>query len=240
MERLGQVQSGAVSKSFSRLGLCFVLALTALAIGAIVWHWDSIVASQGTLLVHLRAGGVVGPLWCVLAQALQVVIFIIPGEATQIAAGYVFGAWKGFLYAALGTFLGSVFNFHVGRMAGRSILRRFLSVDTCDKVDRALNSKRGKAALFILFLLPGTPKDAMCYALGLSTMSMSEFVVLTSLARTPALLASILFGAYASSRNYGSMIVVGVAVALAVAGCYWYERRRSHIRIGAESASGRS
>jgi hypothetical protein len=104
MERLGQVQSGAVSKSFSRLGLCFVLALTALAIGAIVWHWDSIVASQGTLLVHLRAGGVVGPLWCVLAQALQVVIFIIPGEATQIAAGYVFGAWKGFLYAALGRF----------------------------------------------------------------------------------------------------------------------------------------
>jgi uncharacterized membrane protein YdjX (TVP38/TMEM64 family) len=57
------------------------------------------------------------------------------------------------------------------------------------KVDRVLNSKRGKAALFILFLLPGTPKDAMSYALG-STMSMSEFVVLTSLARTPALLAS--------------------------------------------------
>ena len=85
----------------------------------------------------------------------------------------------------------------------------------------ALNSKAGKAALFILFLLPGTPKDAMCYALGLSTMSMSEFVELTSLARTPALLASILFGAYASSR---SMIVVGVAVALAVAGCYWYEQ----------------
>jgi uncharacterized membrane protein YdjX (TVP38/TMEM64 family) len=81
---------------------------------AIVWHWDSIVASQGRLLAHLRAGGVVGPLWCVLARALQVVIFIIPGEATQIAAGYVFGAGKGFLYAALGTFLGSVFNFHVG------------------------------------------------------------------------------------------------------------------------------
>ena len=71
-------------------------------------------------------------------------------------------------------------------------------------------------------------------------MSTSEFVVVTSLARTPALLATILFGAYAWNRNYGSMILVGVAVALAIAGCYWYERRRSHIRIGAESASGRS
>jgi hypothetical protein len=80
MERLKGIQSGAVSKSFSWVGLCFVLALTALATGAIVWHWDSIVARQGTLLAHLRAGGVVGPLWCVLAQALQVVIFIIPGE----------------------------------------------------------------------------------------------------------------------------------------------------------------
>jgi uncharacterized membrane protein YdjX (TVP38/TMEM64 family) len=157
-----------------------------------------------------------------------------------MAAGYVFGAGKGFLYAALGTFLGSVFNFHFGRLAGRSILRRFLSVDTCDKVDRALNSKRGKAALFILFLLPGTPKDAMCYALGLSTMNMSEFVIVTSLARTPALLASILFGAYASSHDYGSMILVGVAVALAIAGCYLYERRRSHVRIGAGNANARS
>jgi uncharacterized membrane protein YdjX (TVP38/TMEM64 family) len=192
------------------------------------------------LLAHLRVGGVVGPLWCVLAQVFQVVICIIPGEATQIAAGYVFGAGKGFLYAAIGTLLGSVFNFHFGRLAGRSILQRFLSVDTCDKVDRALNSKRGKAALFILFLLPGTPKDAMCYALGLSTMSLPEFLVVTSLARTPALLASILFGAYASNRNYGFMILVGVAVALTVAGCYGYERLRSHIRIGAGHASGRS
>ena len=149
MERLGQAQNGAVSKSFSWVGLCFVLVLTALAIGAIVWRWDSIVASQGTLLAHLRAGGVIGPLWCVLTQALQVVIFIIPGEATQIAAGYVFGAWQGFLYAALGTFLGSLFNFHVGRMAGRSILRRFLGVDTCDKVDRALNSKRVEGGTFL-------------------------------------------------------------------------------------------
>ena len=134
-----------------------------------------------------------------------------------------------------------MFNFHFGRLAGRSILRRFLSEDTCDKVDRALNSKRGKAALFILFLLPGTPKDAMCYALGgLSKMKMSEFVIVTSLARTPPLLARILFGAYASSHDYGCMILVGVAVALAIAGAIYTSAAGAMSALGLGNADGRS
>ncbi|MBZ5650443.1 MAG: hypothetical protein LAO18_08175 [Acidobacteriia bacterium] len=64
----------------------------------------------------------------------------------------------------------------------------------------------------------------MCYALGLSRMTVTEFVILTGLARMPALLASILIGAYASNRDYTSMLLVGLAAALAVGGCYLYER----------------
>lgn len=67
----------------------------------------------------------------------------------------------------------------------------------------------------------------MCYALGLSRMTVTEFVILTGLARMPALLASILIGAYASNRDYTSMLLVGLAAALAVGGCYLYERNRA-------------
>lgn len=232
MFRLGRVHGNLDDKSSLRPRLLSAaLVLGGLAVGAIVWQWDSVLArhlpNQSTLVSYLRADGVVGPLSCVLAQFLQVVIFIIPGEVTQLASGYVFGAGWGFLYAAIGILLGSAFNFYFGRVAGRSILRHFLSAVTLDKVARVLNSNKGKVALFVLFLLPGTPKDAMCYALGLSTMSVTEFVIITGLARTPALLASILIGAYASSRDYTSMLLVGVAVVLAVGGCYLYERNRN-------------
>src|SRR5438046_6119311 len=33
-------------------------------------------------------------------------IAAIPGEITSFAAGYVFGAWRGFLYSAIGVTLG--------------------------------------------------------------------------------------------------------------------------------------
>jgi uncharacterized membrane protein YdjX (TVP38/TMEM64 family) len=127
-----------------------------------------------------------------------VVIFAIPGEITQLAAGYVFGVWHGFLYSIVGIMAGSAFNFYFARVVGRPTLKRFMSHSTLEKVDKALNSAKGKSTLFLLFLLPGAPKDALCYGAGFTAIGLLEFVVITGLARTPALLASILFGAHAS------------------------------------------
>jgi uncharacterized membrane protein YdjX (TVP38/TMEM64 family) len=58
-------------------------------------------------------------------------------------------------------------------------------------------------------------------------MSFPEFVVITGLARSPALFASILIGAHASRGDYHSVILVGLIVVVAVAGCYFYERHRN-------------
>jgi len=212
-------------------GLVFATLIAGgLALGAVIWQEDSLVArflsNQNIVASYLRAGGVAGPMWCILIQFLQVVIFVIPGEITQLASGYIFGVGPGFLYAIIGILLGSVFNFYFGRLAGRSTIGYFLSAETIEKVKNALNSNKAKIAVFGLFLLPGTPKDAMCYALGLSAMTVTEFLIITGLARAPALLASVLIGAYASRRNYGLMILVGALVIIAAGICYLYERRR--------------
>jgi uncharacterized membrane protein YdjX (TVP38/TMEM64 family) len=99
-------------------------------------------------------------------------------------------------------------------------------------VDRALNDAKGKSALFLLFLLPGMPKDAMSYGAGLSNMNLVEFVVVTGLARSPALFVSILLGSQAYRHDYRAMVITGVVVALAVAAAYLYERRRSRRQEG--------
>lgn len=68
--------------------------------------------NKDRLVAALRQEGPMGPLLCIAAQFVQVVIFVIPGEITQVAAGYVFGAWRGLLYSIIGIMAGSAFNFY--------------------------------------------------------------------------------------------------------------------------------
>ena len=79
--------------------------------------------------------------------------------------------------------------------------------------------------MFLLFLLPGLPKDLLSYAAGFSGMTIIEFLVLSGLARSPALLASVMFGAGVSRGDYRSVIAISLLVLLAIGGYYWYHRR---------------
>ena len=194
--------------------------------GGFLWHTGMLhrISSKDHLVALLRAGGSTGALLCIAVQFVQVVIAVIPGEITSFAAGYVFGAWRGFLYSAIGVTLGSAFNFWFARVVGRPALERLIGRDTLAKIDRSLASAKSKSAMFLLFLLPGLPKDILCYAAGFSGMSILEFVVLSGLARAPALLASVLIGAGVSRADYRSVIAVALLVLLAIGGYYWYQR----------------
>jgi len=215
----------------SQRGRALPIVLAVLLIGGSIWIWHSgilgVLWHKDRLIALLREDSWRGPLLCVGVQFLQVVIFVIPGEITQLAAGYVFGVWRGFLYSAAGILAGSAFNFYFARIVGRPTLARLVGPGLLEKLDRLLENAKGKSALFLLFLLPGTPKDALSYGAGFTEMTLREFMVLSGLGRTPALLASIMIGAHASRRNYGAMLMTGAAVIAAVAACYWYERRRS-------------
>lgn len=205
--------------------------LPAIALIGLIALWQSGVLrdlyDKDRLIVALRDGGVKGPLLCIAAQFIQVVIFIIPGEITQVAAGYVFGTWRGLLYSVTGILLGSGFNFYLARIVGRPTLEAFISPSTFKKVDRTLAKPKAKSAMFLLFLLPGAPKDALCYAAGLSQMGIVEFLVISGSGRLPALFASILIGSRAYQRDYLSLILIVILLVLAVTGYYLYERARN-------------
>jgi uncharacterized membrane protein YdjX (TVP38/TMEM64 family) len=224
---------------WKKLALAFVL-VALVAVGSIaLWKAGLLgtLSSRDQLVHSLRTAGVKGPLVCIGAQFVQVVIFAIPGEIAQFAAGYVFGIWKGFLYSIVGIMLGSAFNFLFGRVVGRPALERLIGKVTMAKVDALLNSAKGKSAIFLLFLIPGTPKDAMCYGAGFCNMTLFEFVVITGLGRTPALLASLVLGSLASRRDYDAMILTGVVTGAAILTYYIYERRRNR-KLASKSKEG--
>lgn len=169
-----------------------------------------------------------GPLACIGIQFIQVVVFAVPGEITQIAAGYAFGAWYGFLYSVIGILLGSAFAFGFARAVGRPAMQRILGADRLARLDRQLQSRKGLAAVFVLFLFPGAPKDALSYCAGLTAMRLPVFMALSVPARTPALLLSTLFGSEAYDGDYTSMVWIAmVAGVLLLCAGYYHRKRRS-------------
>ncbi len=185
----------------------------------------SLLSDPGGIAEWMRESGAWGPLICIAAQFVQVVVFFVPGEITQVAAGYVFGPWLGFLYSIVGIMLASATAFYLARIVGRPLFESVVGSKKLAKLDRAAESKRARLALFLLFLTPGAPKDMMSYGAGFSSFRLTEFVVITGLARTPAMLFSTLFGSQLYERDYTAMIITASVAVLAGGLFYFYQRR---------------
>ena len=100
--------------------------------------------------------------------ALQVLAAIIPGEALEIAGGYAFGALEGTILCLIGGTLGSFLVICLVRRFGMPLVELFFSQEKLHNV-RFLKSSPKRTVLFLLiFMIPGTPKDLLCYFVGLT------------------------------------------------------------------------
>ena len=116
--------------------------------------------------------GAWGPLAYVAMVFLQVLVAIIPGEPLEIAGGYAFGAWAGTALCLLGAVLGSVTVFALVRRWGRGLVEVFFPADKLEKLQFLLHTSPKRTALFwLIFTVPGTPKDLLCYFAGLTDLS---------------------------------------------------------------------
>lgn len=216
-DHLGRIRQAAPWVAAAVLVAAFILAWKAGLVAQLSDH--------ERLVESMRESGWRGPALCIAIQFIQVVVFMIPGEITQVAAGYVFGALAGFVYSVIGIMLGSAFAYGFGRLVGRPLLSKVLGEATMTRLDHTMASPKARTALFLLFLLPGAPKDAMSYGAGATNFRLGEFVLISGLARMPAMLFSTVFGAQFYERDYAAMAWTGGA-ALAVAALFFVYQRR--------------
>ena len=94
-------------------------------------------------------------------QILQVVAAPLPGEVTGFAGGILFGPLWGVVYSTLGLTIGSWLAFMLARWLGRPIVERLVSRATIVRYDYVMKHK-GLLLAFLLFLIPGFPKDILC------------------------------------------------------------------------------
>jgi uncharacterized membrane protein YdjX (TVP38/TMEM64 family) len=143
----------------------------------------------------------------IIIQILQVLFAPFPGEATGFIGGFLFGTAKGFLYSSIGLTAGSWINFSIGRFMGKRFVRKLIPERQLDRLDKIIK-RQGVIVLFILFVIPGFPKDYLCLFLGLSTLPLKIFLILTGIGRMPGTLMLSLQGSYIFEQKYGLFAVI--------------------------------
>jgi uncharacterized membrane protein YdjX (TVP38/TMEM64 family) len=171
-------------------------------------------SSKREVKQFLARFGPYAPLVFITLQALQVVVAPVPGEATGFLGGMLFGTWLSFIYSTIGLTLGSALAFGLGRWLGLPLVRRLVSDKVYHKFD-FLARTGAELVTLIFFLIPGFPKDYLCFILGVSPLPFRTFLVLTTFGRMPGTWLLSIQGAKVGGGYYVEFVVFLTVAAVA-------------------------
>lgn len=158
------------------------------------------------------------PLICL--QVFQIVICIIPGQPIQFASSYLYGILGGFLISLTGAIIGTVITYYLARFLGSDALHIIFGEEKVKSHVRKLNSRRAYMIIFLVYLIPGVPKDFTSYIAGISNVKLKPFLLLSVIGRSPGVLESLLFGAFLAQRNYFGITVLIIVSIIILLLCY--------------------
>ena len=154
-----------------------------------------------------------------LLQIAQLLIPAIPGQFIQFAGGYLYSFWPAYPVGICGAAAGTSASFALSRFLGKDGVHLLFGKARTEQFVHQLNSKRAYIVLFVLFLLPGFPKDFIAYAAGISEIRLKPFLLLSLIGRTPAMMVTIMMGSMLRTQSYTGMIVLGTIAAVAFIFC---------------------
>ena len=193
------------------------------AAAALLWKpLMDFVSDPEALRVWIRENGPLGVLIFALLNALQVVVAVIPGGPFEVAAGYLFGTVGGTLLCDVAMTMASVSVFLLVKKLGMPFVRLFFRQEQIDSVHLLRNNERLRTVLFLLFLVPGTPKDLITYLAGLTTLPLGDWIFICFVGRLPAILFSAMGGSAMGQQNYGAVIAIAAVLAVAYLVGTWF------------------
>jgi uncharacterized membrane protein YdjX (TVP38/TMEM64 family) len=157
-------------------------------------------------------------------QVLQVVAAPLPGEVTGFVGGILFGPVWGVVYSTIGLTIGSWIAFMLARMLGRPIVERLVSSATIARYDYVMKHK-GLLLAFLMFLIPGFPKDILCYVLGLGHMQQRDFLLVSATGRLLGTVLLTMGGAFFRDEHYtGLFSIVGISLLIILLAMIYHDR----------------
>lgn len=157
----------------------------------------------------------------ILLQILQVVAAPMPGELTGLIGGYLYGPLLGTIYSTIGLTIGSWLAFLLTRFFGLPLVEKTVRSSIIQKYDYFLEH-RGLLVSFLLFLIPGFPKDYLCYIIGLSHMKTLHFLTISTVGRLLGTIILSVCGSYAYNHQYVRLLGIIIISCIFVIIAYFY------------------
>ena len=167
-----------------------------------------------------------GPLSVVIfigLQILQVIVAPIPGEVNGFIGGYLYGPVLGTLYSTIGLTIGSWIAFGLARWLGLPFVEKVIDPKLLQKYDHFMEH-RGTLITFILFLIPGFPKDALSYIIGLSHMKTTTFLLVCTGGRLlGTIMLSISGDCARNDQDVAMAAILGISALIVVLAYYYHD-----------------
>ena len=204
---------------FKFAGLIAFLAIVVLIVVA-AWPYIADVFSEGgveRMVERVQNAGPLGVLMLLGMQFLQIVVAFVPGEVVQLAAGLMYGPWLGSLIILVGCFISSSIIYKLVHALGAPFVQGVVSTEHLEKFRAFEDSGKLDIIVFILFLIPGMPKDTFTYLVPLTHMPYKKFITLTTIGRIPGVVGSTYAAAgFANGEIVGPIAVLVVLAVIAV------------------------
>ena len=215
-----------------KLQIVINIILVALFAGLIVYatirfgpELTKLVSDPHKFREHILSFGPWSSVVFMLFQVLQVVIAVMPGEPVQVAGGYIFGTVWGTVYSMLGVTVGYIIVFTCVKLLGFPLVKILVPEKEFEKLRALINSPKLETTIFLLFLIPGIPKDILVYVAGLTPIRPVLFFIIITFARLPAMIGSSFIGAKIESSQYLAAIIVSVIASILFVLGYIYKQR---------------
>ncbi len=213
------MQKNNTKKILTIINIVVVISLLSLLIFLTITNWDYIMklsTAEGQLEFKERISntGIIGVIILIVIQVLQIVVAFIPGEFVEVIAGMLFGPIFGMIVCMIGLFIGSLAIFGLVKLLGKPFFDLNVNDKNKSKLKFLEDETRALIILFFVFLIPGTPKDFITYAIPFTKIKFFPFIIVTTIARIPSIITSTIIGSSILTGDTNIAIIVSIITAI--------------------------
>ena len=207
-------ESVSTADKIKFIGLVIFIILILICGSLLLPYFQQLNTAEGRaeLVTDIQGAGLWGVIISLGMQFLQIIVAFIPGELVQLVIGLIYGTVWGSLILLIGAVISSAFVFFVVRKLGAPFVQAMIGKGDSKRMRFLQETKQLDTAVFILYLIPGLPKDVFNYVLPLTKITPSSFLVLSTIGRLPGIIASSYIGSSFWQGNYIGMIIVAVII----------------------------
>ena len=156
--------------------------------------------------------GIKGAIIIIVLEISKIILVFLPGEPIELLAGMCYGPWIGLLIMYIGITISNVIIIFLVKKYGINFVRDVVKEEKIQKINNMIdaNPNRAEITLFFLYFFPFLPKDFITYVASLLPISNGKFLIISIIARFPAVFSSVLVGSKILQGKIISIIMIYV------------------------------